>query len=46
MSIEMVHLSERTPAECYVYQYLATWVLIVKKIKAPSEWMPLSVCSI
>ena len=25
MSIEMGHLSDRTPAECYVYQYVATW---------------------
>ena len=34
MSIEMVHLSERTPAECYVYQCVATWVkdsLSIKK---------------
>ena len=27
MSIEMVHLSDCTPAECYVYQYMATWVI-------------------
>ena len=31
MSIEMVHLSDRTPAECYVYQYVATWVKIKKE---------------
>ena len=29
MSIEMAHLSDCTPAECYVYQYVATWVKVV-----------------
>ena len=30
MSIEIGHLRDCTPAECYVYQYVATWVMIRK----------------
>ena len=38
MSIEIVHLSDRTPAECYVYQRVATWVIYKGEIPiAPSN---------